>query len=45
MLASLGVFLCDVSQFIGIVTIAMMFLSPVLYPASALPEGYRPAKL
>ncbi|PBB98424.1 ABC transporter permease [Mesorhizobium sp. WSM3862] len=42
MLASLGVFLRDVSQFIGIVTTAMMFLSPVFYPASALPEGFRP---
>lgn len=42
MLASLGVFLRDVSQFIGIVITAMMFLSPVFYPASALPEGYRP---
>lgn len=40
-LASLGVFLRDVSQFIGIVTTAMLFLSPVFYPASALPEGYR----
>lgn len=40
-LASLGVFLRDVSQFIGIATAAMMFLSPVFYPASALPEGYR----
>lgn len=42
MLASLGVFLRDVSQFIGVVTTAMMFLAPVFYPASSLPEGYRP---
>ncbi len=42
MLASLGVFLRDVSQFIGIVMTAMMFLSPVFYPASSLPEEYRP---
>ncbi|MBZ9755789.1 ABC transporter permease [Mesorhizobium sp. ESP6-5] len=42
MLASLGVFLRDVSQFIGILITAMMFLSPVFYPASALPEVYRP---
>ncbi|MBZ9792896.1 ABC transporter permease [Rhizobium sp. 3T7] len=41
-LASLGVFLRDVSQFIGIVITALMFLSPIFYPASALPEGYRP---
>jgi lipopolysaccharide transport system permease protein len=40
-LASLGVFLRDVSQIIGVVTIVMMFLSPIFYPASALPEAYR----
>lgn len=40
-LASLGVFLRDVSQFIGVVTSVLMFLSPVFYPASALPESYR----
>ncbi|WP_035676901.1 ABC transporter permease [Bradyrhizobium liaoningense] len=42
MLASLGVFLRDVSQVIGLVTTAMMFLAPVFYPTSSLPEGYRP---
>ncbi|MGB7301351.1 MAG: ABC transporter permease [Burkholderiaceae bacterium] len=40
-LAALGVYLRDVSQFIGIVTTMMLFLSPVFYPASALPEKYR----
>jgi len=40
-LASLGVYLRDVSQFIGIVTTVMLFLSPIFYPASALPEKYR----
>jgi lipopolysaccharide transport system permease protein len=40
-LASLGVFLRDVSQFIGVVVTTLMFLSPIFYPASALPEGYR----
>lgn len=40
-LASLGVFLRDVSQVIGIVMTALMFLSPVFYPASALPENVR----
>lgn len=40
-LASLGVFLRDVSQFIGLVTTSLMFLSPIFYPASALPESYR----
>lgn len=41
-LASLGVFLRDVSQFIGIVTTVLMFMSPIFYPASAFPEEYRP---
>lgn len=40
-LASLGVFLRDVSQFIGVVVTMLMFLSPIFYPASALPESYR----
>lgn len=41
-LASLGVYLRDVSQFIGIVITTLMFLSPIFYPASALPPDYRP---
>jgi lipopolysaccharide transport system permease protein len=41
-LASLGVYLRDVGQFIGILTTVLMFLSPIFYPASALPETYRP---
>jgi lipopolysaccharide transport system permease protein len=40
-LASLGVYLRDISQFVGIVTTATMFLSPIFYPVSALPEAYR----
>ena len=40
-LASLGVYLRDVGQFIGVVTTVLMFLSPVFYPATALPEAYR----
>jgi lipopolysaccharide transport system permease protein len=40
-LASLGVFLRDVSQFIGLVITTLMFLSPIFYPASALPESYQ----
>ena len=42
MLASLGVFLRDVGQTIGIVTTVLMFLAPVFYPVSALPEEFRP---
>lgn len=40
-LASLGVFLRDVSQFIGVIVTVLMFLSPIFYPATALPEAYR----
>jgi len=40
-LASLGVYLRDVSQFIGLFTTVLLFLSPIFYPASALPEQYR----
>ena len=40
-LASLGVFLRDVSQIIGVLTSALMFLSPIFYPATAFPEDYR----
>jgi lipopolysaccharide transport system permease protein len=42
MLASLGVFLRDVGQTIGIVTTVLMFLSPVFYPVTAVPERFRP---
>jgi len=42
MLASLGVFLRDVGQTIGLITTIMMFLSPVFYPVTALPEEFRP---
>jgi lipopolysaccharide transport system permease protein len=40
-LASLGVYLRDVSQFTGVITTMLMFLSPIFYPATALPENYR----
>jgi lipopolysaccharide transport system permease protein len=42
MLASLGVFLRDVGQTIGIITTVMMFLAPVFYPVTAVPEEFRP---
>lgn len=41
-LASIGVYLRDVGQIIGVLTTVLMFLSPVLYPIAALPEVYRP---
>ena len=40
-LASIGVYLRDVTQFVGVLTTVAMFLSPIFYPASALPEQYR----
>jgi len=41
-LASLGVFVRDVGQSIGIITTVLMFLSPVFYPVTAVPERFRP---
>lgn len=40
-LASLSVFLRDVAQFVGVFTTMLMFLSPIFYPITALPENYR----
>lgn len=40
-LASLGVYLRDVNQFIGLLTTVLMFLSPIFYPITALPEKYQ----
>ena len=40
-LASLGVYLRDVSQVVGVLTTVLMFMSPIFYPISALPEQYR----
>lgn len=39
--AAFGVFLRDVAQVTGFVTTALMFLSPVFYPITAVPEDYR----
>jgi lipopolysaccharide transport system permease protein len=41
-LAALGVYIRDVSQFIGILTTALLFLSPVFFPLEAIPEKYQP---
>ena len=40
--ASLGVYLRDVGQTIGLITSVMMFLAPVFYPITALPQEFRP---
>lgn len=42
LLASLGVFLRDVGQTIGLVTTVLLFLAPVFYPVTVLPEEFRP---
>lgn len=39
-ISSLGVFLRDISQIISVVIVIAMFLSPVLFPISTLPEEY-----
>ncbi|WP_028101457.1 ABC transporter permease [Pseudoduganella violaceinigra] len=40
-LASLGVYLRDATQFIGILTTTLMFLSPIFYSADTLPPKYQ----
>ncbi|NYT63484.1 ABC transporter permease [Alcaligenaceae bacterium] len=40
--ASLGLFLRDVGQTIGILTTIMLFMAPVMYPLTAVPEAVRP---
>jgi lipopolysaccharide transport system permease protein len=42
MFASLGVFLRDVGQTVGIFTMVLMYISPVFFPITAMPEQYRP---
>ncbi len=39
--AALGVYLRDLSQVVGFVALTLLFLSPVFYPASAVPESWR----
>lgn len=41
-LSSLGVFLRDIGQTIGILMTVLSFLAPVFYPVSALPEKFQP---
>ena len=39
-LASLGVFLRDIGQFINVITMVFLFLTPIFFPLSALPDKY-----
>lgn len=41
LLASFGVFLRDLKQAIAIVTTALMFLAPIMYPMAMIPGQYR----
>jgi lipopolysaccharide transport system permease protein len=41
MLASLGVYIRDIGQMTGILTTILLFMSPIFYPASRLPEPYQ----
>ncbi|MES2817380.1 MAG: ABC transporter permease [Pseudomonadota bacterium] len=41
LLAALGVFLRDLNQLVPMIVMVMMFMSPIFYPVSALPEAYQ----
>ena len=41
-LSAIGVFLRDVAQLVNVLTTVLLFLAPILYPLSALPEPFRP---
>ena len=41
-LAALAVYLRDVAHIVGVATTALLFVTPVFYPLSALPDAWRP---
>ena len=41
LLSSLGVYLRDTGHIIGVILMVLMFMTPIFYPISALPEKYR----
>lgn len=41
-LSALGVYVRDIGQFTSILTMVLLFMAPVFYPVSALPEHVRP---
>ena len=41
LLSALGVYIRDVKQAVGLLVTAMMFLSPIFYPLSAVPEAWQ----
>lgn len=42
LLASLGVFIRDIVQGISLVLMAWMYLTPIIYPETIVPDAYRP---
>jgi lipopolysaccharide transport system permease protein len=40
-LAGLGVYVRDIGQLVTLFVTALMFLTPIFYPLSAIPEGFR----
>jgi len=38
---SIGVYIRDMSQIVGFVTLASMFMAPIFYPIAAVPDPYR----
>lgn len=40
-ISSLGVYLRDINQLTSLIITALMFMTPIFYPISALPEQYR----
>jgi len=40
-LAAFGVYLRDISQFVGVAMTLLLFMSPIFYPLSAIPEHYQ----
>ncbi len=41
LISSLGVYIRDIGQFIGVLTSFIMFMSPIFYPIDTLPEPFR----
>jgi lipopolysaccharide transport system permease protein len=40
-LSSIGLFLRDTAQVVGVLTTALLFMSPIFYPSSMIPDPYR----
>ena len=40
-ISSLGLYLRDITHVVGLMTTALLFLSPIFYPASAVPDSFQ----